>query len=128
MTKMREEGDIDDYFRVFEMTAKTHLIPIEEWLGSLVPRLTEKAKNVYLEIQGKAAQDFYRNKEIILHAYQRTPDYYRYCFRYSEKERSEDFVIIRKVTNLTFRQYSNLSDYFTSISTLLTQHSIFISR
>ena len=28
---------------------------------------------------------------------------------------------------VTFRQYSNLSDYFTSISTLPTQHSIFIS-
>ena len=30
------------------MTAKTRLIPVEEWLGSLIPRLTEKVKEIYL--------------------------------------------------------------------------------
>lgn len=43
---MRENEDIDDYFRIFEMTAKAQLIPQEEWLGSLIPRLGEKAKSI----------------------------------------------------------------------------------
>ena len=49
MREMREEEDIDDYFQIFDMTAKTQFIPVEEWLGSLVSRLTEKAKYIYLE-------------------------------------------------------------------------------
>lgn len=92
MREMREKEDIDDYFRIFEMTAKAQLIPVEEWLGSLVSRLTEKAKDLYLEIQEVEAQDFYKSKEIILKAYQRTVDYYRYQFKHSEKGSNEDFV------------------------------------
>lgn len=37
--EMRETEDIDDYFRIFEMTAITQKISRSEWLGSLVPRL-----------------------------------------------------------------------------------------
>ena len=92
MREMREKEDIDGYFRIFEMTAKTQIIPVEEWLASLIPRLTEKAKEVYLQIPGAEAQDFYKSKERILKAYQRTADYYRYRFRHSEKGSDEDFV------------------------------------
>lgn len=74
------------------MTAKTRLIPVEEWLGSLIPRLTEKVKEIYLQIPGAEVQDFYKSKERILKAYQRTADHYRYRFRHSEKGSDEDFV------------------------------------
>ena len=33
---MFEENEgIDDYFRIFEMTARAQLFPQEDWLGSL---------------------------------------------------------------------------------------------
>ena len=63
---MRETEDIDDYFRIFEMTAKTQKIPRSEWLGSLAPRLSEKAKSTFLEISGLDACDYDKSKEIIL--------------------------------------------------------------
>ena len=40
--EMREGEDIDDYFRIFEMTAKAQSLPEGEWVGNLVPKLTEK--------------------------------------------------------------------------------------
>lgn len=88
---MRENEDIDDYFRIFEMTAKAQLIPREEWLGSLVPRLSKKAKSIYLEIVGSDPQNYSRSKAIILKAYQLNVDHDRYQFRHSKKRGSEDF-------------------------------------
>ena len=38
--EMRESEDIDDYFRIFEMTAKAQSLPEVEWVGNLVPKLT----------------------------------------------------------------------------------------
>ena len=52
---MRDNEDIDDYFRIFEMTAKAQLFP---QFNSLVPRLSEKAKSIYLEIISKERQLF----------------------------------------------------------------------
>ena len=91
MREMRENEDIDDYFRIFEMTAKAQLIPEEEWLGSFVPRLCEKAKSIYLEIVGPDAQNYNNSKATILKAYQFNVDHYRYRFRHSEKSVGEDF-------------------------------------
>ena len=34
--EMREGEDIDDYFRIFEMTAKAQGLPEDEWVGNLV--------------------------------------------------------------------------------------------
>ena len=90
--EMRENEDIDDYFRIFEMTAKAQSLPEEEWVGNLVPKLTEKAKSIYLEIPDPACQDYEETKEIIIKAYQLTADHYRYRFRTSEKKPDEDFV------------------------------------
>lgn len=67
-------------------------VPEREWLGSLVPKLSEKAKAIYLEIPDNKAQDFKASKNIILEAYQHTVDYYRFKFRNSEKGPEEDFV------------------------------------
>ena len=38
--EMREGEDIDDYFRIFEMTAKAQGLPEDEWVGNLVGNLT----------------------------------------------------------------------------------------
>ena len=92
MRDMRENEDIDDFFRVFEMTAKSQHIPKEEWIGSLIPRLSERAKSVYLEIKDPEAQDYDQAKLAILESYQLTVDHYRYKFRHSEKSFNEDFV------------------------------------
>ena len=90
--EMREGEDIDDYFRIFEMTAKAQSIPEEEWVGNLVPKLTEKAKSIYLEIPDPLAQNYENTKSIIIKGYQLTADHYRYRFRTSEKKPDEDFV------------------------------------
>ena len=90
--EMREGEDIDDYFRIFEMTAKAQGLPEDEWVGNLVPKLTEKAKSIYLEIPDPAAQNFEESKSIIIKGYQLTADHYRYRFRTSEKKPDEDFV------------------------------------
>ena len=90
--EMREGEDIDDYFRIFEMTAKAQGLPEDEWVGNLVPKLTEKAKSIYLEIPDPAAQNFEESKSIIIKGYQLTADHYRYRFRTSEKKPAEDFV------------------------------------
>ena len=90
--EMREGEDIDDYFRIFEMTAKAQSLPEGEWVGNLVPKLTEKAKSIYLEIPDPACQDYNESKAIIIKAYQLTADHYRYRFRTSEKKPDEDFV------------------------------------
>ena len=89
---MREGEDIDDYFRIFEMTAKAQSLPQDEWIGNLVPKLTEKAKSIYLEIPDPACQDYNESKAVIIKAYQLTADHYRYRFRTSEKKPDEDFV------------------------------------
>ncbi len=67
---MKENKDIDDYFRIFELTARAQLIQQEEWLGSLVPRLSEKAKSIYVEIVGPDVQIYDKSKATILNAYQ----------------------------------------------------------
>ena len=90
--EMRESEDIDDYFRIFEMTARAQSLPEEEWVGNLVPKLTEKAKSIYLEIPDPAAQNYEESKAIIIKGYQLTADHYRYRFRTSEKKADEDFV------------------------------------
>ena len=46
-SEMRDSEDIYDYFRIFEMTARAQSLPEEEWLGNLVPKLTEKAKSIH---------------------------------------------------------------------------------
>ena len=89
---MREEEDIDDYFRIFEMTAKAQSLPEREWVGNLVPKLTEKAKSIYLEIPDPKCQNYHESKTIIIKAYQLTADHYRFRFRTSEKKTEEEFV------------------------------------
>ena len=90
--EMREGEDIDDYFGIFEMTAKAQGLPEDEWVGNLVPKLTEKAKSIYLEIPDPAAQHYEESKSIIIKGHQLTVDHYRYRFRTSEKKPDEDFV------------------------------------
>ena len=90
--EMREGEDIDDYFRIFEMNVKAQGLPEDEWFGNLVPKLTEKAKSIYLEIPDPAAQNYEENKSIIIKGYQLTADHYRYRFRTSEKKPDDDFV------------------------------------
>ena len=90
--EMRESEDIDDYFRIFEMTAKAQGLPEDDWVGNLVPKLAEKAKSIYLEIPDPAAQSYEESKSIIIKGYQLTADHYRYRFRTSEKKPDEDFV------------------------------------
>jgi len=90
--EMRESEDIDDYFRIFEMTARAQFLPEKDWIGNLIPRLTEKAKSAYLEIPEPISQDYEQSKSIIIKAYQLTVDHYRYRFRTSEKRPDEDFV------------------------------------
>ena len=53
---MRESEDMDDYFLIFEMTARAQSLPEGDWVGNLVPQLTEKAKSIYLEIPDPASQ------------------------------------------------------------------------
>ena len=37
--EMRESEDMDDYFRIFEMTARARSLPEGDWVGNLVPKL-----------------------------------------------------------------------------------------
>ena len=90
--EMRENEDIDDYFKIFEMTAKAQFLPEKDWIGNLIPKLTEKAKTAYLEIPEEISQDYHDCKSVIIKAYQLTADHYRYRFRTSEKQPDEDFV------------------------------------
>lgn len=64
--EMRESEDVDDYFRIFEMIARAQCLPEREWVGNLVPKLTEKAKSIYLEIPDAACQDYYESKAAIV--------------------------------------------------------------
>ena len=66
--QMREGEDIDDYFRIFEMTTKVQGLPKDEWVGNLVPKLTEKAKYIYLQILDPAAQNYEESESIIIKA------------------------------------------------------------
>ena len=90
--EMRKSEDIDDYFRIFEMNSRAQSLPEEEWVGNLVPKLTERAKSIYLEIPHPAAQDYEESKAINIKGYQLSADHYRYRFRTSEKKPDEDFV------------------------------------
>lgn len=89
--EMRENEEIDDYFRVFEFTARAQFLAKHEWLASLVPKLSEKAKSVYLEMSEVQIEDYDIVKRTILKSYQLTADHYKYKFRTSEKSASEDF-------------------------------------
>ena len=37
--EMRESEDMDDYFRIFQMTARAQSLPEGDWVGNLVPKL-----------------------------------------------------------------------------------------
>ena len=86
---MRESEDMDDYFLIFEMTARAQSLPEGDWVGNLVPKLTEKAKSIYLEIPDPACQGYFESKAIIIKAYQLTADHYRYRFRTWEKRKQD---------------------------------------
>ena len=101
--EVRESKDMDDYFRIFEMTARAQSLPEGDWVGNLAPKLTEKAKSINLEIPYPASQDYFESKAIIIKAYQLTADQYRYRFRTSEKKPDEDSVQWRNRT----RRYLN---------------------
>lgn len=73
--EMRESKDIDDFFRIFEMTASPQSLPEGEWVNNLVLKLTEKAKSIYLEIPDPACQDYHESKASIIKAYQLTTDH-----------------------------------------------------
>ena len=74
------------------MTAGAQSLPEGDWVGNLVPKLTEKAKSIYLEIPEPACQGYFESKAIIIKAYQLTADHCGYRFRTLEKEPDEDFV------------------------------------
>lgn len=78
--EMMESEDINDYFRIFEMTARVQSLPEGEWVGNLVPKLPEKAKSVYLEIPNPECQDYHESKASNIKAYQLTADHYRIGF------------------------------------------------
>ena len=82
---LRESEDMDDYLRIFEMTTRAQSLPEGDWVSNLVPKLTEKAKSIYLEIPDPACQDYFESKAIIIKAYQLTADHCRYRFQTSEK-------------------------------------------
>ena len=46
--EMREREDMDDYLRIFDMTARAQSLPEGDWVGNKVPKLTEKAKSTLL--------------------------------------------------------------------------------
>ena len=50
---LRESEDMDDYLRIFEMTARAQSLPQGDWVGNLVPKLTEKAKSICLQLLPK---------------------------------------------------------------------------
>ena len=83
---------MDDYFRIFEMTARAQSLPQGDWAGNLVPKLTEKATSIYLEIPDPACQGYFQSTAVIIKAYQLAADHYRYRFRTSDKKPDEDFV------------------------------------
>ena len=90
--EMGESKDMDDYFRIFEMTARAQSLPEGDWVGNLVLKLTEKVKSINLEIPYPASRDYFESKAVIIKAYQLTADHYRHRFRTSEKKPDEDSV------------------------------------
>ena len=66
--EMSESKDMDDYFRIFEMTAKAQSLPEGNWVGNLVPKPTEKAKSINLEIPDPACQGYFESKAIFIKA------------------------------------------------------------
>ena len=65
---LRESEDMDDYLRIFEMTARAQSLPEGDWVSNLVPKLTEKAKSIYLEIPEPACQGYFESEAIIIKA------------------------------------------------------------
>lgn len=63
---MREGESTDDYFWIFSTTAKAQGLPEYEWVCNLVPKLTEKAKSIHLEIPDPAAQNSEESKSMII--------------------------------------------------------------
>jgi hypothetical protein len=61
--EMRENEDIDDYFRIFEMTAKAQLISQDEWLGSLIPPLPPIVTNLQSACVGVGKYTSYTKKQ-----------------------------------------------------------------
>ena len=66
------------------MTSRAQSLPEGDWVGNLVPKLTEKAKSIYLEIPDPGCQGYFESKAIIK-AYQLTADHCRSRFQTSEK-------------------------------------------
>jgi len=109
--EMRENEEIDDYFRIFEFSARAQSLPVEDWLASLVPKLTEKAKSIYLEMSENDAElDYYAAKKAILKSYQLTADHYRHRFRTSEKQVGEDFVQWAKRTRRYLDRWMTIAE------------------
>ena len=64
--EIMESEDMDDYFRIFEMTARAQSLPEGDWVANLVPKLTEKAKSIYLEIPDPACQGYFESRKNLM--------------------------------------------------------------
>ena len=76
-----------EYLRLLQ---RLSLYPRRNGSGKLVPKLTEKAKSIYLEKPDPAAQNFENSKSIFIKGYQLTSDHYRYMVT-SEKKLAGQF-------------------------------------
>ena len=84
------EYDPEDYFRLFEETAKHLNWPVEQWVWLIKPKLSGKAAKVIRHLED--INDYSKVKKAILDAFSITEEGYRQCFRNSCKPNYQTFL------------------------------------
>lgn len=86
-----DKQDIDQFLGHFERIATTHSWPKDMWGVRLVPCLRGAAKEAYLQMDAKEADDYEKLKSTLRHRFRRDLSFYRTKFRELKREHKETF-------------------------------------
>lgn len=121
----REER-IDSFLHVFEAQARTLSIPENEWNTYLMPLLSGKARDVFLELSSTDLT-YAIVKEALLKRYQLTADSYRKKFHSTSMSRDEDpeaFVSRLDILFTKWIEMSKVKKDYVGLYDLLLRHRI----
>jgi hypothetical protein len=75
----------DNYLSVAEKLFQASGVPTEKWVGYLVPKFPEKARDIYNRLPVEKANDYATLKKEILDQYAISPLVYRKNFLHGQK-------------------------------------------
>jgi transposase InsO family protein len=99
------ENDVENYFCVFEKTARTNSWPESIWAAVLQAKLCGKALKAFSEMNDVDVTDYKLLKGKILATYELVPEVYRKRFRSYVKRSNDTYSDFAHVLNMQFKRW-----------------------